>query len=159
MQAPSPSALFQLLLDAPGTPHLEVVRFRGIERLSRCFSFDVTARLDAGAIDEATLAATLMERPASLRVPTSATEARAVNGVVTRVSVEGADGDGRAVVRVRIEPRLALLGEGRQSRIFQEQPLSGVLGAVLTEAGLPHRFSLAAPRPPLGVAAGVRERG
>lgn len=148
MQAPSPSALFQLRVDAPGTPDLEVVRFRGIERLSRCFSFDVTTRLDAGAIDETTLAAALMERTASLRVPTSATEARAVTGVVTRVSVEGVDGDGRAVVRVRVEPRLALLGEGRQSRIFQEQPLSGVLGAVLTEAGLPHRFSLAAPRPP-----------
>lgn len=58
---------------------------------------------------------------------------RSFGGIVTRATTRVRKGEGR-VIEVEFEPALALLGRGRDARVFQEQSAQGILREVLGPA-------------------------
>src|SRR5690349_11930534 len=117
MEATS-GVVFAFTTDRYPNGELSVVSFRGREEISRPFAFEIV--LTANDVDAASIERDLLARPARLHLAGDA--GRAIHGVVHRVEAEGVSGGGeqRHTYRVWLVPRLRLLGEGRNSRIFQE---------------------------------------
>ncbi len=121
--------------------HLRVRSFQGREAVSCPFRFDVT--IAAGPTDD--VEAKLFGEKATLSIRTTGKATRSVHGVVAGVEAQGALGGlehGRAAYRVRLVPRLWLLGKRKTSRVFQEKTVPEIVGAVLDQAGVPHRAAL-----------------
>lgn len=113
---------------------LRVASFRGRERLSHPYAFDVV--VTSWHADEPDLLESAMGQPARLQIH----GARAVRGVIRRCESAALDAQGRATYKIRLVPRLASLKHRRNTRIFQDQTTPEVVSAVLDEAGVPHRW-------------------
>ncbi len=122
---------------------LWVARVEGRERLSEPYAFVVDFwPLDGEPFDvEAVLG-----REALLTMRREAGEERLVHGeahVAELVSIAA----GRPRYRITIAPKMARLGLGSRSRVFQEQTVAEIVDAVLTERGVAHRLDLAGKYP------------
>jgi type VI secretion system secreted protein VgrG len=85
----------------------------------------------------------LIGGPAALRVANEGTEHLA-HGVVTEASADAtSQGEASRVVRVVVEPAVALLRWRRLSRIFREMAIPEIVRGVLEKAGLPAGHSRA----------------
>jgi type VI secretion system secreted protein VgrG len=141
-EPPSSSAIYELSTERYREGELQVVSFRGVEQISRPYSFEIL--LMGTSIDAALLERDLLGQPATLWMRASGDEAQPIHGIVRRVEAEGISGGGetRHRFRVWLAPRLWLLGRGRNSRIFQDKTVRDVIDAVLDEAGFDRTFRL-----------------
>jgi type VI secretion system secreted protein VgrG len=142
------SVVFELLV--PGAPiPLEVVSFRGRERISRPYVFVI--RLVGPEIDPASLEEAFAGREAHLRFGRVGEEERWTHGILRRIEAEGASGDRageRHHYRAWLAPTLWLLGRGRYSRIFQDRSVPEIVRTVLRAAGVRLRVRLRGNYPP-----------
>jgi type VI secretion system secreted protein VgrG len=141
--------VYELSTERYPAGELSVVSLRGVEQLSRPFSFEIL--LFGASIDAASLERDLLGQRATLWMRGSDEEERAVHGVVRRLEAEGISGGGehRHRFRVWLAPRLWLLGRGRNSRIFQDKTVPEIVATVLGASRVDHVFRLArtyAPR-------------
>ena len=119
-------------LRVAGLPHdLEVTRLLGREQLCGLYRFALhlvtSRRLIAGG-------RALLGRAATLSLATSDGAVRRVHGVVTRQEVEAHDESHELrVIRLRLEPRMALLRHRVRSRVFHDLTPAAVVGTVLRE--------------------------
>jgi uncharacterized protein involved in type VI secretion and phage assembly len=137
-------AVFELAAGPLAGRDLEVVSFRGREKISRLFWFDIliVTRLDSEIV-ESTLG-----QPAVLSIRSSEGASRAVRGIVASVAPEATSTpDGRHAYRFRIVPRLWLLKHRITSRIFQNQDVPAIIEAVLEAAGVPGRVAVSRSYP------------
>jgi type VI secretion system secreted protein VgrG len=128
-------------LDAGGLPagHLRVLSFRGREAVSRPFRFNITIASSEEAED---LQAACSGAPATLTMRFGGDDERRVCGVAASVEVLAAFEQGHRAFRLRLVPRLWLLGKRTTSRIFQDKTVPEIVRAVLDAAGIPHRWQL-----------------
>ena len=147
LAVPSPpgSGTFDLQLGLVQTP-VRVLRFSGREAVSRLFSFDVTF---ATAMEPALLEPLVLGAPATFVMQLTNRPPRVVQGIVARLRAEGPvhelSSPPGAVFTVRIVPKMWLLKRRQSSRIFQDIPMNGIVDAILSEAGIPRRWSLSRP--------------
>lgn len=122
---------------------LEVTRVEGRERLSTPYELVVEAwTADGAPLD----LEGLLGREATLRLRREWLEERVVHG-----EVHGAElafvAAGRPYYRFTLRPRLARLGLGARSRVFQEKSAPEIAAAVLREWKVAHRLDLAGRYP------------
>jgi type VI secretion system secreted protein VgrG len=122
---------------------LAVSRVEGEERLSAPYRFVVEAwSADGAPFDlEAVLG-----REATLRLRRAGLEERVVHGEVHAAELVLA-GAGSPLYRLTIRPRLARLGVGARSRVFQERTVPEIVAAVLDGWKVKHRSALAGTYP------------
>jgi type VI secretion system secreted protein VgrG len=119
-------ALFRLEHDALSAAAL--IGFRGHEAISRCFAIDVFVSLpDPSALDD------VLGSALTLRF--EVTPAYTLNGVVAEVELLHELPE-RSLARLRIVPKLWLLGLSHHSRMFVDQTIPEIVAAVLSAAGL-----------------------
>lgn len=141
--APAGIAPFTLTADRWSPADLPVVSIRGTEQISRLYRFEILlARVEHAP---ATLERDLLGQPARLALLSGPGEGRTVHGIVRRIEAEGALGDqgGRHGYRLWLAPRLWLAGRGKNSRIFQDLTVPGIVDRILDDWGLPRRWHLA----------------
>jgi type VI secretion system secreted protein VgrG len=129
---------FEIALGAFPAGTFRVASFRGRERLSRPYAFEVA--VTGRDVDADALLNELIGRPVLLTLHGPG-GSRVVRGVVARAISSGAVALGRAGFRLRVVPRLALRKHRRNSRIFQDMTVVEVVSAVLGEAGVAHRWT------------------
>ena len=119
---------------------LRVLSFRGQETVSRPFGFDlaVTVRSsDAPDLDSA-----LLGQPATLMMDVPDGEPRNVCGIIVAVEAQDVFQQDRHAFHLRLVPRLWLLGRRTTSRVFQNETVPAIVGAVLDAARVPYRKAL-----------------
>ncbi|MFO0612706.1 MAG: type VI secretion system tip protein TssI/VgrG [Polyangiaceae bacterium] len=140
MAAPTRGDAPTFELKIEDAPHPLVVHsLRGRERLSKPFKFEVVALgppLDAEAIE-----AGFVGQAAHLRF--GGARERWVHGVVRRMEADARarEADDGRFYRLEIVPTLRLLGEKRNSRIFQDQTTVQIVAAITSAAGITLRTS------------------
>src|SRR5580704_9258529 len=116
---------------------LEVLSFRGKERVNDVYRYDVTF---ATAVDEDTLHASLFGEPGCLTIKAPGYDPRVIQGIVASVEglggVPGEQGTGRRRYRLEIVPKLWLMKQRRKNRVFQQQSAPDIVNAMLTEVGM-----------------------
>src|SRR5580704_19623336 len=116
---------------------LEVLSFRGKERVNDVYRYDVTF---ATAVDEDTLHASLFGEPGCLTIKAPGCDPRVIQGIVASVEglggVPGEQGTGRRRYRLEIVPKLWLMKERRKNRVFQQQSAPDIVNAMLLEVGM-----------------------
>ncbi len=120
---------FELVAGPFTSGELDVRSFRGSEAISQPFRFDVvvSTSVDADGLEDELLGST-----ARLTVHGPDGFARAIDGVVTEVRAqEDLLPNERHQCRLRIEARLSLAGLRRDTRIFQNLPVTDIVDAVL----------------------------
>ncbi len=131
------------LAPAPLYASTRVRSFRGREAMNELFSFDIVLSselLQDAAIDFET---TLLGQDAALLIHSVDEPPRLVRGIISAVELEGAAGSlGEATMRVRLVPGLWLLSQRRRTRIFQQSSVPEVVGRVLGQWGLVHRWDM-----------------
>jgi|HubBroStandDraft_6_1064221.scaffolds.fasta_scaffold58487_2 uncharacterized protein involved in type VI secretion and phage assembly len=143
--ASRPPAPFSLVAGPLPEGRLCVLSFHGREVVSRPFRFDVMVAV-AGA-DAPDLASTLLGQPAALTLDVPGGVARTLRGIVSAVEAHAAFDQGRHAFRLRVVPRLWLLGKRKTSRVFQDSSVPQIVAAVLDDAGVPHRSALVEEHP------------
>ncbi|MFO0758590.1 MAG: type VI secretion system tip protein TssI/VgrG [Byssovorax sp.] len=120
---------------------LAVRALRGREAISKPFSFlvDIAASTD---VDDISIEADLLGKPACLRMHAGDSGSRLVRGVIASIEARGTAVHGRALYRVRLVPRLRLLEQRKNSRIFQEQAVPEIVAAVLDEAKIAQAWNI-----------------
>ena len=110
-----------------GTDKLIVECMRGEEGLSQCYAFKLTVL----STDPAIPAKSLIGQPALLELLTVASREhlRPFHGHITAVESLKADG-GWARYAITLSPWYAFLGQGRDSRIFQDKTVIEILDAI-----------------------------
>lgn len=114
-----------------------VVGFRGVEGLSRLYSFEVFLTLDGDSAESFDLgdavgqAASLLVDRHDGRPPFS------FHGLMSEAALLHHDKDGRALCRVVLVPRLFQLTQTLHSRIFTKMSIVDVFKDVFGRAGLP----------------------
>lgn len=119
---------------------LRVLSFRGREAVSRPFRFDLVVGVDQADAPE--LESALLGQPASLALLVPDADPRCVCGIVAAVEAQDAFEQGRHAFRLRLVPRLWMLGKRRTSRVFQNLSVPEIVNAVLDAARVPHRAAL-----------------
>lgn len=118
---------------------LDVLSFQGDERLSQPFSYHVkftsTGRdLDADSLlgqdARFSLHAASQQRPLPGLTPAPGKPLRTAYGVVTGFTRLSGSSD-QATYEITLQPRLALLGRGRQFRLYQHQSVPDIVESVL----------------------------
>ncbi|WP_353980128.1 type VI secretion system tip protein TssI/VgrG [Salinicola endophyticus] len=128
-----------LTLDIAGTalvPH----RLVGEERVSAPFTYTLDCISQQGDIE----LKTLMAQPARLSILQADGSYRPLHGLVSEAALLGEDG-GVTYYQLTLVPWLAMLGLGRDSRIFQDRSVVDVLTAVFDDYELAqgrYRFDL-----------------
>jgi type VI secretion system secreted protein VgrG len=126
---------------------MTVTSFRGRERISRPFEYDVdvvTTRIVP------TVAPQLLGRRAMLLLTSGGGDARTVRGVVARQRVEGHPIDrDKYQLRLKLVPRLWLLRRRKDTRIFQGLTIPQVVSRVLEGLGIDHVWRLDRTYPPV----------
>jgi type VI secretion system secreted protein VgrG len=122
---------------------LRVAIFKGTERVNDTFDFDleVVAPHDIDPLN--TLEDSILGHPGSL-VLMGEDQPRVIHGVVTGYEVLRAIDLLSVRLRLRLSPRLSLLNLRVHSRIFQELTVPAIVGQILSEFRVPHRFELSA---------------
>ncbi|WP_437283654.1 type VI secretion system tip protein TssI/VgrG [Sorangium sp. So ce375] len=141
-------APFTLTADRWSPADLPVVSIRGTEQISRLYRFEILlARVEHAP---SALERDLLGQPARLALLSGPGEGRTVHGIVRRIEAESALGDqgGRHGYRLWLAPRLWLAGRGRNSRIFQDLTVPGIVDRILDDWGLPRRWHLAQEHAP-----------
>jgi type VI secretion system secreted protein VgrG len=134
---------FRLQVGSLGEADVAVSRVSGAEGLSEPFRFEVDfAKLDGTAVTLERLLAV----EARLAFVDGSDAERYVHGICVRAEHTGVVG-GVAQYRVTIGPKLLLLGETEESRVFQEQSALEIAGAVLKEGGITFRQATSASYP------------
>lgn len=123
---------------------LRVTSFVGREAQDQPFSFDVTVTF-SGAEDDAAFEAAVLGERAWLRIEQGGSS-RVIGGIAVRVATVGAHTLGRSF-GIRLDAELRRLEKRRTTRIFQDLTLIDILGAVLGEHRVAHRFALAREYP------------
>ena len=108
---------------------LLVLAIRGKEELGQLYRFEVRV---AAADDLA--AEAVLGMPAELQLTVGSTT-RHVTGIVTAHEVVSRRSDGRQVLRLRVEPRLAALKHRSHWRVFHDRAVEEVLAEVLGAVG------------------------
>jgi type VI secretion system secreted protein VgrG len=124
-----------------GGADLAVSRVKGRFALSAPFSFDVVAF----STGQAPALADLLGQPFTLSLADHLERSLVVRGVVTEV--ERRDG---GVFRLALDPEVAPLAVGRDSRVFQDMTVVDIVNDVLDRAGIPssaYRWSIAGSYP------------
>ncbi len=121
---------FELELSGLDPARLAVRDLVATEQLCGTFAVEVHAETGLDFKRDAVLG-----KPAHVRIVID-DEVRAFHGLCWEIEVEKVRDD-RSLLRAVVVPRLAALGLGRGSRIFQKQTVPEVVKAVLTGAGLP----------------------
>lgn len=141
------STSFVLTAGPLGPEHVAVDAWSGTESLSRPYDLrvQVSTRLPPALFERAVFgaSATLYRRAGG--------HDNRHHGLVCAVRYEGqrlVEGRERHRFTVRLVPHLWLLGRRKGSQIFQDMPISAVLGAVLGARGLPFELRLAEVGPP-----------
>jgi type VI secretion system VgrG family protein len=133
---------FEFSID--GAPEkFTVVELRGKERMNKPYSFELV--LIGRSIGAQAVEAHLLGQAGHLHIAQAAETERWVHGIVVafeREGVSGHDAD-KHRYRARIEPAFRLLGESRQSRIFQDETVREIVANVLGGGGVRHAFRLA----------------
>jgi type VI secretion system secreted protein VgrG len=121
--------------------HWRILTVTGEEALSEPYSFSITA---SHAADPSTQAHELERELLGAPVSFAMYDGDILRyGLVASVEVLGQSRDGEQVnVRVEVRPRVWLLGLRRNTRIFQAMYPHQIVSQVLTESGVPHRWSL-----------------
>jgi len=119
---------------------LRVLSFRGREAVSRPFRFDILIAIDDAEHHD--FEPELLAQAGALTMHVPGGELREVHGIVAAVEARDAFEQGRLVYRVRLVPRLWLLGKRKTSRIFQNKTVPEIVTAVLEAARIPHRWAL-----------------
>ncbi len=116
---------------------LSVISFTGRELMSGLYSFEVILACPDDDSWLLSLESTLLGQPAYLQIASGEHAPRFVHGIVAEFFIDGAiENQDRARLRVRLVPRLWLLGQRKHSRIFQEQTIKQVIDQVLKEWGV-----------------------
>jgi len=112
------------------------------EALSRCFRAELDVAVDKMDADD--VADALLGERASVSIAGGSEGACVLHGVITRVEAHTAEGGGvdRHGVRLRMVPRLALLGRGGRQRIFQDKNVPDIVREILDAHDVPSRFAL-----------------
>jgi type VI secretion system secreted protein VgrG len=125
-------------------PDAMLVAFRGTERLSTPYRFEIFATAPAAELD--------LGSAVGLRARLSVHHGGVpydVNGLIAAAELLH-EADGRALVQISVVPRLWFLGLSRHSRVFTGLTAPEVIRAVLAEAGLSGpdvELRLSAPHP------------
>lgn len=125
---PSPPGPFHLELAGIDPAALRVRAFRGVEAMSRVYSYVVDLRTDESLV----LGAELLGERASLRVPGGGYE-KTVRGIVTRVRALGASAHTGRRYELRISPRVWLLSQRHGTRIFQDKTVPEIVAEIFAE--------------------------
>ena len=128
-----PDDPIQLSLRTPlGWKKLALRAVSGEERISRLFRYEVGMDSKQSDIDFAHL----VGQPATVRIEPVGGERRQINGIIARFAQEGLTETGRAIYRAEVVPRLWLLGQRSDCRIFQQMSTTDIVAAVLEEHGI-----------------------
>jgi type VI secretion system secreted protein VgrG len=135
-------AVFELVTERYTRGELQVVSFQGSEQISKPYRFEIV--LLGSSIVADTIERDLLGQTVQLRISGGRDEHRSVHGVVRRVEADGSSGGGGRQHRYRVwlVPRLWLLGQGRNSRIFQDKTVREIIDQVLAEANVERRWAL-----------------
>src|SRR6202453_4711548 len=133
---------------------LEVLSFRGKERVNDVYRYDVTF---ATAVDEDTLHASLFGEPGCLTIKAPGYDNRVIQGIVASVEglggVPGEQSTGWRRYRLEIVPKLWLMKQRRKNRVFQQKSAPQIVKLMLAEIGMkPSEIEWRAPEtafPPL----------
>lgn len=131
---------FELAVGSYGPGALQVLSFSGREDMNGLYAFDVLLSLRDAAdarFEDAALGA-----PASLALLVPGGAPQLVSGIVAAVQAEGSFARGVPLYRVRLAPRLFLLGKCVTSRIFQDMSVVEVVDAVLEQHGVQRAWRL-----------------
>jgi type VI secretion system secreted protein VgrG len=135
---------------------LTVVSFRGTEELSRPYAFEIV--LATSTVEPARMQTEVLGAAARLTFASADGSARRIHGVVRAVRAEQFDPEhGRRFWTVHLVPRLWLLRQRKRNRIFQNQSVPEIVGAVLRDVGVANRFHLSHERAPREYCAQYRE--
>ncbi len=134
------AALYELHVGAYQGAELHVAFFDGREEMNGLYAFDVV--FWGQDLDEAQLEASLLGTPVALAMLLPDGSARYVRGIVAALTLQGKHGDGRHTFRLRLVPRLWLLGKRVNSRIFQDLTVQQIVDVVLDEHGVTRDWSL-----------------
>ena len=116
---------------------LDVVSFRGQERTSDVYVYEVTF---VSSEAEDTLNTSLFGQPACLTIKVAGRVPRVIQGIA--VSVEGLGGvpaeqqTGKRRYRVEIVPKLWLMKQRRKNRVFQQKSAVDIVRLMLKEVGI-----------------------
>jgi len=120
---------FHISLKGGDAREMRVRTFSGSEDLSGLFCFEVELS------SESTIApAEVVGQPALLEV---GDDSRVFRGIVAMLELQGSSPDGAlAYYHARLVPRVWLLGQGRNCRVFQGQTVRQIVETLLKEWGL-----------------------
>jgi type VI secretion system secreted protein VgrG len=129
------------LLVLPFPPnHFTVRSFRGREELSGLYRFDVI--VTCPDIGDAAIETLALGQRAILSLHVGKAP-RVFQGVISSIKHEGVrSSHGVSQYRLRLVPRLWLLKQRRNSRIFQNMRVADIIKAVLAESGIESHFQL-----------------
>ncbi|MBK7402444.1 MAG: type VI secretion system tip protein VgrG [Myxococcales bacterium] len=132
--------MFALRLGVLGPTDLSVVSFKGRERLSEPFRYDVVFATSAPE----TVVMSSLAHPASLALAVPGGTPRLVQGLAASITILGPAVHDRSSdqrrYRVRIVPRLWLLKHRRRNRVFQDKTVVQIARRLLDQAGIHHEF-------------------
>lgn len=132
--------LFALRLGALGPDNLSVVSFKGRERLSEPFRYDVVFATEASE----TIVMSSLGHPVQLALAVPGGTPRIVQGLAASLTLVGPApherGTDRRRYRVRMVPKLWLLKHRRRNRVFQDKTVVQIARTVLGKAGIAHEF-------------------
>ena len=120
-------------------PRLDVLAFEGQEHLSQPFSYRVeftSTELDLAAESLLGQDASFSLHPTPQKLPVAGLSApevkplRTLHGVVIGFKRQSGSND-QATYEITLQPRLALLGRGRQFRIYQHQSVPEIVESIL----------------------------
>jgi type VI secretion system secreted protein VgrG len=116
-----------------GDGALQLSHIRGREAMSETFAYE----LELYANGAGPACADLIGTDAAVSIKASDGSIRYIQGVLTEFGIAGAWPDsGRTFFRARLEPKLALLDQSGDCRIFQALPVTDIVTQVLSGAGV-----------------------
>ena len=127
---------FLLTIDSLGGD-LIVLGFKGRERVNAPFRFEIRVACSDAVDQQAVLG-----RAARLEI-TVGRAVRSVDGIITACELATRRADGRVVLRLRLEPRLAVLKHRSHWRIFHDRTVEEVVAELLGPVGVPFEWRVA----------------
>jgi type VI secretion system secreted protein VgrG len=143
-----------LELSTASSEALPVTQFRAAERVSSPFSIDLWALSEEASVN----LSAIVGRPATFRVNAGHAHAlrssdRCWSGVIARAEQvhavpEGLGQAGASTYLLRLVPRVWLLTQRRDNRIFQQISIPDIVGEVLKQWSIRHEWQIDRPRYP-----------
>jgi type VI secretion system secreted protein VgrG len=139
IDAMSANSLFELEAAFLGTNELRVVSFRGREKISSLYAFDVLVESE---LDWQDVYQPLLSSAACLTIHGPHGASRRVRGIVNRIAAIGRRTTrAQYQYRLRIVPRMWLLTQRRGSRVFQDTTISDIVSTILGAKNIPYRWA------------------